>query len=130
MIYDGSDSPLTVRASGESFRKETNGNPFTLHSVSESKRKRSKYAHTHTRGTIMPRLEREARPPTGQIFLIFFPVIGGERGRARTRARPLRLSPVQENLFLVGRSDSVYYLFAATVSSLFSSPSFYSIVLG
>lgn len=78
----------------------------------------------------MPRLEREARPPTGQIFLIFFPVIGGERGRARTRARPLRLSTVQENLFLVGRSDSVYYLFAATVSSLFSSPSFYSIVLG
>lgn len=49
VIYDGSDSPLTVRASGESFRKETNGNPFTLRSVSESKRKRSKYAHTHTR---------------------------------------------------------------------------------
>lgn len=48
VIYDGSDSPLTVRASGESFRKETNGNPFTLRSVSESKRKRSKYAHTHT----------------------------------------------------------------------------------
>lgn len=47
VIYDGSDSPLTVRASGESFRKETNGNPFTLRSVSESKRKRSKCAHTH-----------------------------------------------------------------------------------
>lgn len=46
VIYDGSDSLLTVR--GESFRKETNGNrnPFTLRSVSESKRKQSKHVQS------------------------------------------------------------------------------------
>lgn len=51
MIYGGSDSLVTVRASGGSFRKETNGNrnPFTLRSVSESKRKQSKYTHTRIR---------------------------------------------------------------------------------
>lgn len=41
----------------------------------------------------MPRLEREARSPTGQIFLIFLLVIGGERGRARTRVHDYYVSP-------------------------------------
>ena len=58
----------------------------------------------------MPRLEREARSPTGQIFLIFFPVIGGERGRACTTTtllvRPRESLPPRFRLLLI-RCDNV-----------------------
>lgn len=45
-------------------------------------------SRVHTRATVMPRVKRRARSsvPAGQIFLIFFLVIGdrGRQGRACT----------------------------------------------